>query len=131
MLSYKLNSLCEIIIGPMSYTENPHPHQSEKLEFLSPNYVAYQAGENGKIIFGVIKFIKGRWKISYQHKLPAFGGYISSERNIFGSPTYCPNATSHHKKHLEIYDTMPHLVFFDSEETALRAGFHKCKVCTK
>lgn len=115
----------------MSYVENQHPHQSEILTFLSPNYSPVKIDVRGRRVFGVIKYIEGEWKINYQKSLPAFGGYISSEENIFGSPTYCPNATKHHKKHLEIYGTMPHLVFFDSEESAKKAGFRKCKVCTK
>ncbi len=112
----------------MSYKERPHPHQSSVLEFLPENYSPVRIDKKERL-FGVISFCAGEWKIIYQKEVPAFGGYISSEENLYGSPTYCPNATRHHKKHLELYGTMPHLVFFDSEKTAKKAGFRKCKVC--
>lgn len=115
----------------MSYSERPHLHQSDILEFLPKNYTPFRKNSEGLKTFGVIAFIEGKLMVTYQHDLPKFGGYISSGENIFGSPTYCPNATHHHKKHLEKYGNMPHLVFFESEEAAKKAGFRKCEVCTK
>jgi len=112
----------------MTYSENPHPHQSSRLKFLPPDYTTIKFSEEGVKTFGVITFAEGEWKVIYQHRLPAFGGYLSPEENIYGSPTYCPNATRHHLKHYEIYGAMPHLVYFDSEDTAKAAGFRKCKI---
>lgn len=112
----------------VSYKENPHFHQSTVLEFLSPDYVPLAKNEGGDFIYGVIGFKNG-WFVSYQSQKPEFGGYLSVKENIYGSPTYCPNATRNHKKHLQIYGALPHLVYFDSEETAVKAGFRRCKVC--
>lgn len=114
----------------MSYTEANHPHQSDTLRFLSPDYVPYAVDDKGKKTWGVISFKDGKWEVSCQNEVPAYGGYIARE-SIYGNPTYCPNATFNHRKHLALYGTMSHLVFFDSEESAVNAGFRPCKRCLK
>lgn len=114
----------------MSYTENPHFHQSDILKFLPENYVPFKESKRGIKTFGVIVYEKGEFSVSYQHEVPKFGGYISSDENIYGNPTYCGNATRHHLRHKEIYGTMPHLVFFNSEIAAKKAGFRRCKICS-
>jgi hypothetical protein len=113
----------------MSYKENPHFHQSELLTFLPKNYFPFRESKKGVKTFGVIILETGKFRVEYVHNLPKYGGYLSTNENIFGNPTYCPNATRHHKKHMELYGKMPHLVFFDSEKTAIKAGFRKCKIC--
>lgn len=115
----------------MTFKENPHPNQSESLPFLPQDYQPLKIDKKGNKKFGVISLINKELKIVYQKDIPSFGGYISREENVYGSPTYCPNATHYHRKHMEIYGEMPHLVFFDSEKTAKKVGFRKCKVCTK
>lgn len=115
----------------MSYSERPHPHQSDVLDFLPKSYIPFKKSKEGVRTFGVIAVEQEKLVIRYQHDLPKWGGYIASDENIFGSPTYCPNATRHHKNHMEKYGSMPHLVFFDSEKAAKKSGFRKCKVCTK
>lgn len=112
----------------MTYKESPHPHQSDMLDFIPEDYIAYAKDEAGNKTYGVLSWSGSDFTVTYQHQLPAFGGYLAQE-SIYGSPTYCPNATKQHKKHLETYGNMPHLVYFDSEESAVQAGFRKCQRC--
>lgn len=112
----------------MSFKENPHFHQSDLLQFLPIDYTPLTKGVNGETIYGVLTFTDG-WKVKYQKQKPQFGGYLSKKESIYGNTSYCPNATRNHKKHLKQFGSMPHLVYFDSEKTALKANFRKCQVC--
>lgn len=114
----------------MTYKESPHRHQSELLDFLPNNYNPYKKVD-GVRIFGVLFLENGIVSVKYQNETPLFGGYISDKENIYGNSTFCRNATRNHIKHLRLYGEMPHLVFFETEETAKKAGFRKCKVCLK
>jgi len=114
----------------MTYKESPHRHQSESLDFLPSDYIPYKKVD--KIgIYGVLYFENGTVNVKYQKEIPQFGGYISDRENIYGNATFCRNATRNHLKHLKLYGTMPHLVFFENEKSAKKSGFRKCKVCLK
>lgn len=108
--------------------EANHFHQSDKLTFLDSDYVPYSKDNGGLRTYGVISFIDGEWVVNYTHEIPQFGGYIAKE-SIYGNPEYCPNATRQHRIHRAEYGSMPHLVFFDSSESAEQAGFRRCKRC--
>lgn len=112
----------------MTYPERNHPTADHLLSILPKGYEPHVHHENGTKAYGVLLFIDGKWKVKYQTELPSLGGYIAKE-SIYGSPTYCPNATRHHKRHLKLYGFMPHLIYFADEETAVKAGFRKCKKC--
>lgn len=117
----------ENIILAMTYKDTPHPHQSEYLSFLPPDYLPLSLAY-GVLRFGVITLLRDVLYVAYQETLPQFGGYIAKE-SIYGNPQYCPNATKQHKKHMDLYGVMPHLVFFDSSEAAVTAGFRACQRC--
>ncbi len=82
----------------MSFKENHHFHQSDKLTFLSPEYQPIKLDKEKNKLYGTISW-DGVWKVSYQKQLPKIGGYIADRENIYGNPVYCPNATRNHKKH--------------------------------
>lgn len=107
----------------MTYKERPHPKQPELLGIIPEGYAPFKDG-----LYGVVCYGNGDFNIVYQSDKPAFGGYIAKE-SIYGDPDYCPNATRHHKKHYKKFGTMPHLVFFDNEQTAQQAGFRACRRC--
>lgn len=114
----------------MTFKENPHRHQSDFLDFIPKDYFPYKKID-GQALYGVIFMEAETKKVKYQNELPKFGGYISDTENMYGSPTFCRNATRNHIKHIKQYGYMPHLIFFESEETAIACGFRKCKVCDK
>ena len=113
----------------MSYPEGTHPHQSDLLPGVPPDYIPYQSvTETGQKLYGVITYIVSQIVILYTSEIPAYGGYIARD-SLYGSSSYCPNATRHHRRHRAQYGSMPHLVFFDTQETAESLGFRPCKRC--
>lgn len=114
----------------MTYKEYPHPHQSDLISCIPEDYVPLTETGEGEKTYGVVTWNGSSFDVSYRNELPAFGGYIARE-SVYGNPTYCPNATKQHKKHLETYGSMPHLVFFGDEESAIQAGFRRCLRCAE
>jgi methylphosphotriester-DNA--protein-cysteine methyltransferase len=55
------------------------------------------------------------------------GGYWSEKK--YGRPDYCPSATRVHKKRIAETGVSPNLVYFDSVEAAVLAGFTPCGNC--
>jgi len=58
---------------------------------------------------------------------PPLGGYWSEKK--YGRPDYCPSATRVHKKRIAETGVSPNLVYFDSVEAAVLAGFTPCGNC--
>lgn len=66
--------------------------------------------------------------VSHLEKIrPKLGGYWSEKK--YGRPDYCPSATRVHKKRIAETGVSPNLIFFDSIEAAVLAGFTPCGNC--
>lgn len=64
---------------------------------------------------------------SLEKTTPALGGYWSEKK--YGRPDYCPSATRVHKKRIAETGVSPNLIYFDSVEAAVLAGFTPCGNC--
>ena len=104
-------------------------------ELLVPgaNYELYQRtlfgepGESGRLFLTIGVNEYGELETSLESIRPALGGYWSEKK--YGRPDYCPSATRVHQRKIAETGVSINLIYFDSVEAAVMAGFTPCGNC--
>ena len=86
-----------------------------------------EPGELGRLYLTVTTNSSGELINRLERVRPALGGYRSEKK--YGRPDYCPSGTRAHKKNIAEHGVSPNLIYFDSLEVAVLAGFTPCGNC--
>lgn len=120
----------------------PHERDNKKVDWnflvftaLVPEatYELYQQtlfgepGELGRLYLTLGLDEEGAMISSLEKVRPSLGGYWSEKK--YGRPDYCSSATRVHKRRIVETGVSPNLVYFDSVEAAVLAGFTPCGNC--
>ncbi|MBI2310217.1 hypothetical protein HYU90_00080 [Candidatus Collierbacteria bacterium] len=84
-------------------------------------------GELGRLYLTVTTNSSGELINRLERVRPALGGYRSEKK--YGRPDYCPSGTRVHKKNIAEHGVSINLIYFDSVEVAVMAGFTPCGDC--
>lgn len=86
-----------------------------------------EPGELGRLYLTVTTNSSGELINHLERVRPALGGYRSEKK--YGRPDYCPSGTRAHEKNIAKHGVSPNLIYFDSLEVAILAGFTPCGNC--
>ena len=86
-----------------------------------------EPGELGRLYLTVTTNSSGELINCLERIRPALGGYRSEKK--YGRPDYCPSGTRVHKKNIAKHGVSINLIYFDSVEVAVMAGFTPCGNC--
>ncbi len=86
-----------------------------------------EPGELGRLYLTVVVDENGVLVNRLERVRPALGGYRSKKK--YGRPNYCPSGTRVHKRNIAEHGASINLIYFDSVETAVAAGFSPCGNC--
>ncbi len=86
-----------------------------------------EPGELGRLYLTVTTDRNGALINHLERVRPVLGGYRSEKK--YGRPDYCPSGTRVHKKNIAEHGVSINLIYFDSVEVAVVAGFTPCGNC--
>jgi len=84
-------------------------------------------GELGRLYLTVVADENGSLVNRLERIRPTLSGYRSEKK--YGRPDYCPSGTRVHKKNIAEHGVSINLIYFDSVEVAVMAGYTPCGNC--